>query len=176
MVAAVCDRRAWALLLHRACFTPRIFALCAAGYSGSLCRLYFMPGRLQQHARERLNFSGEVSTAKRLAACKTFLRLESAMIRMRHEAGDPGLKVAQARAAMIDALLAHLFDYAIDAYGRAHGQLPSPVALIALGGYGRSELSPLSDVDIMFLFSAKTKPAAMKPLQAHLTNEILYIL
>jgi [protein-PII] uridylyltransferase len=135
-----------------------------------------MPGRLQQHARERLNFTGEVSTAKRLAACKTFLRLESAMIRMRHEAGDPGLKVAHARAAMIDALLTHLFDYAIEAYMRAHGPLPSPVALIALGGYGRCELSPLSDIDIMFLFSAKTKPAAMKPLQAHLTNEILYIL
>jgi [protein-PII] uridylyltransferase len=135
-----------------------------------------MPGRLQQHARERLNFTGEVSTAKRLAACKTFLRLESAMIRMRHEAGDPGLKVAHARAAMIDALLTHLFDYAIESYVRAHGPLPSPVALIALGGYGRCELSPLSDIDIMFLFSAKTKPVAMKPLQAHLTNEILYIL
>ena len=135
-----------------------------------------MPGRLQQHARERLNFTGEVPTDKRLAACKTFLRLESAMIRMRHEAGDPGLKVAHARAAMIDTLLAHLFDYAIEAYTRLHGNLPSPVALIALGGYGRSELSPLSDIDIMFLFSAKTKPAAMKPLQEHLTNEILYIL
>lgn len=135
-----------------------------------------MTGRLHQHARERLNFTGEVSAAQRLAACKTFLRLESAMIRMRHEAGDPGLKVAQARASMIDAMLAHLFDYAIDAYVRAHGQLPSPVTLIALGGYGRSELCPLSDIDIMFLFSAKTKPAVMKPLQEHLINEILYIL
>ncbi len=135
-----------------------------------------MTGRLLQHARERLNFTGDVPVATRLAACKTFLRLESAMIRMQHDAGQPGLKVAQARAAMIDALLAHLFDYAINTYTRLHGKLPSPVALIALGGYGRGELSPLSDVDIMFLFSAKTKPAAMKPLQEHLSNEILYIL
>ena len=135
-----------------------------------------MTGRLLQHARERLNFTGDVPVAKRLAACKTFLRLESAMIRMQHDAGQPGLKVAQARAAMIDALLAHLFDYAINTYTRLHGKLPSPVALLALGGYGRGELSPLSDVDIMFLFSAKTKPAVMKPLQEHLSNEILYIL
>jgi [protein-PII] uridylyltransferase len=135
-----------------------------------------MTGRLHQHARERLNFTGEMPVAARLSACKTFLRLESAMIRMRHDAGDPGLKVAHARAAMIDAMLAHLFDYAIDAYVRTHGQLPSPVTLIALGGYGRSELCPLSDIDIMFLFSAKTKPAVTKPLIEHLVNEILYIL
>ncbi|MSU70238.1 MAG: [protein-PII] uridylyltransferase [Opitutaceae bacterium] len=135
-----------------------------------------MTGRLLQHARERLNFSGNLPVPKRLAACQSFLRLESAMIRMRHDAGDPGVKVAQARAAMIDALLAHLFDYAINSYGRTQGKLPSPVALLALGGYGRGELSPLSDVDIMFLFSAKTKPAAIRAPQAHLTNEILYIL
>jgi [protein-PII] uridylyltransferase len=45
---------------------------------------------------------------------------------------------------------------------------------VALGGYGRGELSPLSDVDVMFLFPSKTKPADAKPLQEHLTNEILY--
>jgi [protein-PII] uridylyltransferase len=135
-----------------------------------------MIGRLQQHARERLNFSGEVPAAQRLAACKTFLRLESAMIRMHHDAGEPGAKIAEARAVMIDAMLGHLFEYAINAYQRTRGDLPSPVALVALGGYGRAELCPLSDVDIMFLYSAKTKAAAMKPLLEHLTNEILYLL
>ena len=135
-----------------------------------------MTGRLQQHARERLNFTGEVPAAKRLAACKTFLRLESAMIRMRHDAGESGLKVAQARSAMIDELLAHLFDYATTAFMRRHGQLPAPVSLIALGGYGRGELCPLSDIDVMFLFPSKTKPAALKPLQEALTQDILYIL
>jgi [protein-PII] uridylyltransferase len=135
-----------------------------------------MIGRLQQHARERLNFSDEVPAAQRLAACKTFLRLESAMIRMHHDAGEPGVKTAQARAAMIDAMLGHLFEYAINSYRRTRGELPSLVALVALGGYGRAELCPLSDVDIMFLYSAKVKLAAMKPLLEHLTNEILYLL
>jgi [protein-PII] uridylyltransferase len=133
-------------------------------------------GRIQKHARERLNFIGEVSPAKRLAACKTFLRLESAMIRMRHDAGESGLAVAQSRSAMIDVMLAHLFNYSIAAYERQHGPLKTPVSLLALGGYGRSELSPLSDIDIMFLFPAKMKPAAIKPLQEQLTNDILYIL
>jgi [protein-PII] uridylyltransferase len=51
-----------------------------------------------------------------------------------------------------------------------------PVALLALGGYGRGELAPWSDIDVMFLFPAKTKPADAKPLQEHLTQEILYLL
>ena len=114
--------------------------------------------------------------AKRLAACKTFLRLESAMIRMRHEAGESGLAVVKARAAMIDVMLGHLFDYATEAWTRAKGPIPAPVALVALGGYGRAELSPLSDIDIMFLFPSKVKPVIVKPLQEHLINEILYTL
>jgi len=135
-----------------------------------------MPGRLQQHARDRLNFQGELPVAKRLAACKTFLRLEGAMIRMHHDAGESGLQIAQARSSMIDVMLTHLFDYAVQGYQKLHGELPSPVALVALGGYGRQELCPLSDIDLMFLYSAKVKAPLMKPLLEHLTNEILYIL
>ena len=135
-----------------------------------------MTGRLQKHARERLNFVGDLPVAERLAACKTFLRLESAMIRMRHDAGEPGLDIAHARAAMVDVLLAHLFDYALATYVRKHGEMPSSVALVALGGYGRAELSPLSDIDLLFLFPPKAKPLVIKPLQEHLSNEILYVL
>ncbi len=135
-----------------------------------------MIGRIQKHARERLNFVGEVPTAKRLSACKTFLRLESAMIRMRHDAGESGLAVTRARSSMVDVMLTHLFNYAIASWERKNGRLYTPVALLALGGYGRCELSPLSDIDIMFLFPSKLKEAAIKPLQAHLTDEILYIL
>jgi len=135
-----------------------------------------MPGHLKQHARSRLNFTGDMSAAKRLAACKTFLRLESAMIRMRHDGGESGLKVAQARAAMIDELLTHLFDYATSSFERTHGKLPTPVSLLALGGYGRRELCPMSDIDVMFLFPSKIKTAAVKPLQEALTLDILYLL
>ncbi len=133
-----------------------------------------MSGRLQNHARTRLDFEADAPAAQRLAACKTFLRLESAMIRMRHEAGEPGRAVAKARADMVDALLARLFDHAMAGYARQHGEPPAAVALLALGGYGRAELAPFSDIDIMFLFPAKAKPAAIQPLQQHLINEVLY--
>ena len=135
-----------------------------------------MIGRLHKHALERLNFVGDLSKAARVSACKTFLRLEGAMIRMRHDAGEPGLAIAQARAAMIDIMLAHLFDYAVALWTRTHGSMPASVSLVALGGYGRGELSPLSDVDLMFLFPSKVKLSSVKPLQEHLINELLYIL
>jgi len=135
-----------------------------------------MSSRLLKHALERLDFVGEVPAAQRLAACKTFLQLEGANIRAQHEAGESGLAVVKARAAMVDVMLVHLFDYAVAAWNRINGSLPAPVCLVALGGYGRGELSPLSDIDIMFLFPSKVKLPVVKPLQEHLTNEILYIL
>ncbi|MDX2187268.1 MAG: [protein-PII] uridylyltransferase [Opitutaceae bacterium] len=135
-----------------------------------------MLGRVQKHARERLNFSGEVSRDARKAACKTFLRLEGAMMRMRHDAGESGLAITRARSGMVDVMLRTLFDYALASWSRKNGPLPTPVALLALGGYGRGELSPLSDIDIMFLFPAKAKQAVIQPVQAHLVDEILYVL
>ncbi len=135
-----------------------------------------MPAHIQQRAAERLSFQGDVAIPERLAACKEFLKAEMTGLRERHKAGAPGLTICHERAQIIDALLTHLFDYALTAYARKHGTQPTPVAIVALGGYGRAELSPLSDVDIMFLFPTKTPPAIAKPLQEHLTNEILYLL
>ncbi len=135
-----------------------------------------MPADIHQHASDGLRFVGEVPVADRLTACKEFLERETAALRARHAAGESGLQVAHDRAETIDELLIHLFDCALDSYARNRGPLPAPVALVALGGYGRGELSPWSDVDVMFLFPTKTKPSDAKPLQEHLTNEILYIL
>ena len=133
-------------------------------------------GRIQKHARERLDFAASSARSERLTACKTFLRLESSMIRMRHDGGESGLDVAKARAAMVDVMLSHLFEHALSGYQRMHGKLPADCALLSLGGYGRGELSPLSDIDIMFLFPAKVRLATIQPLQQHLIDEVLYVL
>ena len=133
-----------------------------------------MPEPVSATAHHSLSFAPGISVADRLAACKAYLQAENRDLHARHEAGASGLEIAHQRAATIDRLLQQLFALAVDDYQRTQGKLPAPVALIALGGYGRGELSPLSDVDVMFLFPAKTRPAAVKPLLEHLTNEILY--
>ena len=113
-----------------------------------------------------------VAPAERLALCKAFLQQRTAETKARHTAGASGREIARARADTIDELLQALLRLAVTSY--PHGALPAPMTLIALGGYGRRELCPLSDVDVMFLYPSKTKAAAIKPLQEHLTNEILY--
>ncbi|MEY3775645.1 MAG: hypothetical protein RLZZ129_2425, partial [Verrucomicrobiota bacterium] len=122
----------------------------------------------------KMTLPAHTPAAPRLAACKDFLRTSDEVIRRRHKAGASGLEVVRARSAVIDELLRALFANALASYQQSDQALPAPVALVALGGYGRGELSPLSDVDVMFLFPAKTKPAVVKPLQEHLSNEILY--
>ncbi|MEO7598846.1 MAG: DUF294 nucleotidyltransferase-like domain-containing protein, partial [Opitutus sp.] len=121
-----------------------------------------------------LAFTDTASPADRLAACKAYLQAEMAALRARHAAGASGLEVARGRAAFMDRMLQQLFEHAMSRYIARRGRPAAPVALIALGGYGRRELSPLSDIDVMFLFPAKTKPTEIKELLEHLTNEILY--
>ena len=100
-------------------------------------------------------FPADLPIAGRLAVAKVYLAEENIRLRQLHDDGGSGRAVAQARSVMIDRLLQALFEHAVASYIAKHGPLPSPVVLIALGGYGRAELSPMSDVDIMFLFSAK---------------------
>jgi len=135
-----------------------------------------MSVRPSASAREFLPFPGDVPAPARLAAAKAYLKAEQAALLASHQAGSTGLAIVRARSAAIDRLLVALFDTAIAAFTPQHGPQPMPVSLLALGGYGREELAPWSDIDVMFLFPAKTKAALAQPLQEHLTQEILYLL
>ncbi len=132
-----------------------------------------MPPPVPPPARTVLALPGDIDAAERLVVCRAFLQAEDAALREHHEAGASGFAIVRARAARVDELIRRLFDHALHNYQLVHGA-PPPFALVALGGYGRAELSPHSDVDFMFLFPAKTKPAVAKPIQEHLSNEILY--
>jgi len=126
-------------------------------------------------ARERLAFTATAPMAARLTACKAFLRHVDEEILRRHRGGEGGLKIAQARATEIDTLIEHLFAFALEAWRLTQGGLPpTPVSVIGLGGYGRAELCPRSDIDVMFLYPGNVKPEAIKPFQAFLTQELLY--
>jgi len=135
-----------------------------------------MSSKTSHHAEELLSFAVDSTASQRLAAVKEFLAAEHADQLQHHRSGDSGIHVATMRAVTLDALLASLFAYATRSWQAASGTPPPTVSLIALGGYGRSELCPLSDVDVMFLFPAKADLASLKDFQEHLTREILYLL
>ncbi len=55
-------------------------------------------------------------------------------------------------------------------FQKAQSQIPLPsVCLIAIGGYGRSELAPYSDIDLLLLYSS-----SQKELLSPLVEKILY--
>jgi [protein-PII] uridylyltransferase len=119
-------------------------------------------------------FTAETPAPARLAACRAYLDEEGARIRLQHQDGATGRKIVQALSDRMDGLLVPLFTTAIAAWRNQHGEPPVPVCLVALGGYGRAELNPLSDVDVMFLYPEAGKTPALAQFQEHLSNGILY--
>ena len=130
--------------------------------------------RLHQHAQKRLIFDPGVSRSKQLPAYKRYVELENIMLERMHRKGESGLKLCQARAAMIDVVIENLFLAALDLYTTEHGTLPCKMAILATGGYGRRELNPHSDIDLMFLYPLKAGGKAFKKFQEIVAEEILY--
>jgi [protein-PII] uridylyltransferase len=78
-----------------------------------------------------------------------FRKVEEHRLRMWHHAGAGGREVARQRCDLVDILFKELFE------GIIRSVVPKgpiePLVVTALGGYGRRELTPFSDVDIMFV-------------------------
>lgn len=129
--------------------------------------------RTRQHAAKRLVFSGAQSDRQRLIDIKEFLRLEKEMLLRYHRKGDSGLRLTRARAVIVDVLIQSLFHYAREIVIEVIGKL-KPICILATGGYGRGELCPHSDIDLMFLYSKSLGGKTQEVLKETMTREILY--
>ncbi len=78
----------------------------------------------------------------------------------RHFAGASGGEIVGAMTAAMDDLLRALFRYADAEHGRRIPKLNQKITVVARGGYGRGELNPQSDVDLLFLHDYKRGPYA----------------
>jgi [protein-PII] uridylyltransferase len=129
--------------------------------------------RTRQHAQKRLVFHSGQSHANRLQMIKEFVRLEKEMLHRYHLKGDSGLRLTRARAITIDVLVQSLFTYALRVAEESLVKI-KPMCLLATGGYGRGELSPHSDIDLMFLYPRDSMGKSLDLLKETMTKEILY--
>ena len=89
-----------------------------------------------------------------LAACKHFLNHYREEIKNLHREGAGGETVVKAVSDMTDKMVCKLFQCITDNKSTA-AQPRERLALVAIGGYGRGELNPFSDIDLMFLYEGK---------------------
>ncbi len=124
------------------------------------------------HAEQQLRSQGALNAAERLSLYKKFLKIENHRLRLKHGAGGGGREICAERASLVDVILRHLLDAALES--EAGTGKPPKLALVAIGGYGRGELNPFSDVDIMFLHA--DTPKKPDPRLDRVIEKILYML
>jgi [protein-PII] uridylyltransferase len=81
-------------------------------------------------------------------------------LRQLHLAGASGSEIVRLYTAAVDDLLLALFRYADADHGRRFPKLNQRLTVVARGGYGRAELNPQSDIDLLFLHDYKRGPYA----------------
>lgn len=131
--------------------------------------------KVRQHAEQRLQLSPGAKPADILNLYKKFIKVEEHRLRMAHRAGAGGREIAQGRAQLMDLLLRHIFDAA--AANVKTETAPVPLLLCAIGGFGRGELSPSSDIDIMLLHNTPVRTSAKAhPYIGAVVEQVLYML
>src|SRR5688572_25793157 len=97
-----------------------------------------------------------------VAEIRAALREGDRELARRFTADEPVEKLVRERAALVDTLVLRAW--------RLHaGERAACAALLAVGGYGRGELLPCSDIDVMVLLPQRADPASTAALEGFLT-------
>ncbi|ACD82822.1 [protein-PII] uridylyltransferase [Candidatus Methylacidiphilum infernorum] len=104
---------------------------------------------------------------------KNFLKKQAHHLRMEYALGLSGKTIAYQRAELFRAVLTHLWTLALEQVFPSTSSRDPSVALLAVGGFGRKELSPASDIDLFFLYDPQQES---EECIFALIHQILYFL
>lgn len=91
-------------------------------------------------------------------AASSWLKEVREELSARHFEGAGGIEIVGAYTSCLDRMLRALYRWAEREHGRRFPRLNQRLAVVARGGYGRGELNPQSDVDLLFLYDYKPGP------------------
>jgi len=133
-----------------------------------------LPERAEVQLRTILELESDSAEAKqkRADSMKAFIESEDKIIRESHEAGTPGLVIAGYRSTMIDTMLFKAYEHETKKLGAS----ADSIALVSVGGYGRAQLNPGSDIDILFLLPKSAHSYAKQSNESTLIQNLLYLL
>src|SRR6185295_17535541 len=129
--------------------------------------------KIESDASQQLVLPENRQPNEELARYKNFLKVQNQHLQTLHREGASGREVARARATLLDVLLRHILEPVRRSLVEQKAVIPKFV-LVAIGGYGRGELNPFSDIDIMFLHEDSTRQ--LDPRVNDVVQQILYML
>ena len=86
---------------------------------------------------------------------RSYVQKSRALLFEKHRAGAGGGEIVSAYATLMDQLVCYLFRVASEDFMRRYPSQNPRCTVVAQGGYGRGELNPQSDIDLLFLYSWK---------------------
>src|SRR5580765_6266268 len=94
-----------------------------------------------------------------LPPLKAALARGRAEIRRRFDADGTADRAVREQCFLVDQLIRTLYDLAAETvYPLANPTAGEKMAIVAVGGYGRGEMAPFSDIDLLFLLPYKQTP------------------